>query len=197
MLLIVDAQKLAHPFLTDHIQSDCRFIQKKYSRLMDERRDQFHFHAFAQGKFAHHHVHSVSHFQKFCQPSDDLFEPAAVDSVDRAIELERFLRGQVPPERIFLSHEQTKLALHLIASFPRNKAQHARLTRSRVQQARKHFQHCSFAGAVRAEKTDKLAFVDSKRDFICGARLIVSPPYQSFDRTREPTLFAVSAIDLR
>jgi hypothetical protein len=65
MFFIVDAQKFTHPFLTHHIQSDCRFIEKKHPRLMNERSDQFHFHSLAQREFAHHHIHFVSNFQKF------------------------------------------------------------------------------------------------------------------------------------
>src|SRR5438128_12241013 len=121
----------------------------------------------------------------------------AVDSVDRAVKFKRFLRGQVPPERILLSHKQTELALHLVAPFPRNKAEYARITRRWVQQAREHFKHSSFPRAIRTEKPDKLAFLDLKRDLVCCARLIIPAPQQSFDRTPQPALFAVGAIDLR
>ena len=65
MLLIVDTQKFADALLTDHIQPDRRFIEKKHARLVNERSNEFHLHAFAQGQFAHHHVHFVSHFQEF------------------------------------------------------------------------------------------------------------------------------------
>src|ERR1700757_1891809 len=99
----------------------------------------------------------------------------AVDAVDRTVEFERFLRGQVPPQRIFLSHEQTELALHLVASFPGNEAEHPRITRSRVEQPRKHLKHGGFPGAIRAEKANKLAILDLKRDVICRSRLIVPP----------------------
>src|SRR6266545_2993072 len=195
MFFIVDAQALAHPFLTDDIQSDRRFIEKQDTRLMNERSDQFHFHSLAQRKFAHHHVHFVSHLQKFRSSIHDFFESIAVDSVNRTIKFERFLRRQVPPQRILLSHEQTKLALHFVAPFPRNKAEHARVTRSWVQQTRKHFEHSGLPGTVWTEKPDKFAFLDLKRDLVCCSRLIVSPPRESFDRAPQPTLFAVSAID--
>src|SRR5205823_11212346 len=96
-----------------------------------------------------------------------------------------------------LSHQQAELALHFIPPFPRNKPEHACITRSWVQQAGKHFQHSSFPGAVGTEKPDKLAFLNLKRDLVRRSRLIVPPPYQSFDRTPEPALLAVCTINLR
>src|SRR5437899_1845319 len=190
MFFIVEAQELAHSFLTDYIQPDRRFIEKQHTRLMNERSDQLHFHSLAQREFAHHHIHFVSHLQKFRQSIHDFSKPVAVDSVDRAVKFKRFLCGQVPPQRILLSHQQTELALHLVASFPGNKAEHARVTRSWVQQPRKHFEHSSFPSAIGTKKTDKLAFLDLKRDLVCCSRLIVSPPHESFDRAPQPTLFA-------
>ena len=47
MLLVINAQKLADTFLAYHIQADCRFIQKKDARFVNERGDQFHLHPFA------------------------------------------------------------------------------------------------------------------------------------------------------
>ena len=64
MFLVVNAQKLADAFLTDHIQANGRFIEKKHARLMNKRSDQLHFHALAQRKFTYHHVHFISHFQE-------------------------------------------------------------------------------------------------------------------------------------
>src|SRR5438552_7774088 len=177
MFFIVDTQELAHSFLTDYIQPDRRFIEKQHTRLMNERSDQLHFHSLAQREFAHHHIHFVSHLQKFRQSIHDFSKPVAVDSVDRAVKFKRFLCGQVPPQRILLSHQQAELALHFIPPFPRNKPEHACITRSWVQQAGKHFQHSSFPGAVGTEKPDKLAFLNLKRDLVRRSRLIVPPPY--------------------
>ena len=98
-----------------------------------------------------------------------------IDPVDRAIELERFLRGQVPPKRILLPHEQTELPLHFVAPFPGNKPEHARIARSWIQQPRKHFEHSGFPGAVGTEESDKLPFLDLKRDLVGCARFIVPP----------------------
>ena len=75
--------------------------------------------------------------EQLAQAADDFFETGAVDSVDGAIELERFLRGQVPPERVLLAHHQAELPLHFVAPFPRDETEDARLARGRIQQSRK------------------------------------------------------------
>ena len=47
MFLIVNTQKFPDPFLTDHIQADRWFVEKKYARLVNECGNQLHFHPFA------------------------------------------------------------------------------------------------------------------------------------------------------
>ena len=39
MFLVIDAQKLADTFLTDDIQPNCRFVEEKHARLVNERGD--------------------------------------------------------------------------------------------------------------------------------------------------------------
>src|SRR4029453_7901784 len=48
MLGIVDPQKLAHPFLTNDIETNRRFIQKQHFRSVNKRADTLHLHPFAQ-----------------------------------------------------------------------------------------------------------------------------------------------------
>src|SRR6266487_343267 len=50
MFLVVNAQKLADTFLTNDIQSNRRFVEKKHARFVNERGDQLHFHPLAQRK---------------------------------------------------------------------------------------------------------------------------------------------------
>ncbi len=102
------------------------------------------------------------HFEELGQTADHFVEASAIDSVNGAIELERFLRRQIPPERILLAHEQAELPLHFVAALPRNKSENARVAAGRIQQTGQHFQHCRFAGAVWSEEADKLAFLDLK-----------------------------------
>src|SRR6059058_6229450 len=119
-----------------------------------------------------------------------------MDSVNRAIELERFLRRQIPPQRILLSHQQTKLPLHLVAPLPRDETEYPRVARGWIQQPGQHFQHRCFPGAVWPKKADKLPFLDLKTHSISCARLVVTPPHQALDRSAQSALLAIGAIDL-
>src|SRR5437773_9115650 len=74
---------------------------------------------------------------------------------------------------MLLSHEQTELSFHLVAPFPRNEAEHARIPGVRIQEAGKHLEYCGLARTVWSEKTDKLAFLNVKRNMVGGARFIV------------------------
>jgi hypothetical protein len=64
MFLIVNTQKFANPFLTDHVQANRWFIEKKHARFVNECGNQLHLHPFAQRKLTDHHIHFVLHFQK-------------------------------------------------------------------------------------------------------------------------------------
>src|SRR5437773_7541189 len=47
MLFVINAQKFADTLLTDDIEPNGRLIEKKNTRLMNERRDELHLHSFA------------------------------------------------------------------------------------------------------------------------------------------------------
>src|SRR5213078_2624040 len=85
---IINAQEFTHPFLANDIETDRWFIQKKDLRFVNERANQFHLHSFAQRKLAYHYVHFVGDLEQLAQSADHFVETFAVDSVDRAIELE-------------------------------------------------------------------------------------------------------------
>ena len=80
---------------------------------------------------------------------------------------------------------ETELPLHLVAPFPGNKTEHARIAGGGIEQAGEHFQHGGFAGAVGPEKADQLAFLDLKGDIVRGARFLVFAPDESLDRTAQ------------
>ena len=162
VFLVVDTQKFTDALLTNHVQTDGWFVEKEDARLMNQRGDQLHLHPLAQRQLAHHHIHFVLNLEKFGQSADNLRKTSAIDSVDRAVQLQRFLRGQVPPERIFLTHEQTELTFHFIAAFPRDKTENTRITGSRVEQAGEHLKNGGLARAVRTQEPDKFALVDLK-----------------------------------
>ena len=91
-------------------------------------------------------------------------ERARFDAVDRAVEFQRLARGQVPPERVFLAHEQRELPLHLVLALPGREAEHARAPGGGVEQAGEHLEHGGFARAVRPEEADEFALVDAEAD---------------------------------
>ena len=124
----------------------------------------------------HHHVHLVPDVEQLAQAADHLLKAGRLDAVDRSVELERFLRGQIPPERIFLSHDEAELPFHFVAALPRHETEDAGLARARIQQSRKHLKHGCLARAVRSEKSDELAFFDLKGDVVRRAGLVVFSP---------------------
>src|SRR6202011_6179974 len=129
------------------------------------------------------------------QPADDFVETVAVDSIDGAVQFQRLLRGQIPPKRILLSHQQAELAFHFVTSLPRHKAEHACIARSWVEQAGEHLEHRRFAGAIRSEKSHELAFFNLKRNLIGRARVVVAPLDQSLNRTPESALLSVGPVN--
>ena len=65
--------------------------------------DQFHFHAFAERKFADADVELVLDGEQFGHFGDGALEAVARDAVDFGVQFERFARGQVPPKLVFLA----------------------------------------------------------------------------------------------
>src|SRR6266550_177439 len=53
-----------------------------------------------------------------------------------------------------------------------------------------------FPSAVWPKKADKFAFLDLKTHRVGRARLVVTPPHQSLDRSAQSALLAIGAIDL-
>ena len=129
---------------------------------MYQRGDQFHFHPLTERELTHHNVHFVGDLEQLGQAAHNFVETIAIDSINRAVEFERFLRGQIPPERVLLAHQQRELSFHFVAPFPWNKSEHACIAAGWIEQPREHFEDGRLAGTVRSEKSDELAFLDLK-----------------------------------
>ena len=157
LLGIVAANEFAHGFLGNDIQADGRFVEKQHLGLMQQRRDQLHFHAFAEGKFAHADVELVFDGEQFAHFGDGAFETVGGDAVNFCVQFERFARGQIPPQLVFLAEHERKLAAITISAFPRCITEHLGGAARRIKQAGEHFERGGFARAVRAEKTDQFA----------------------------------------
>ena len=87
-------------------------------------------------------------------------EVVARQPVDRAVQLERVERRQVPLELVAVAHHERHPAQVLALAPRRDVAEHAALAGGRVEQAGEHLQRRRLAGAVRAEEADHLAGVD-------------------------------------
>src|SRR5207249_3560942 len=77
--------------------------------------------------------------------------------VDLAVELEAVAGRQVPPELIFLPHDQRELPPEGVVPLPGDKAEHAGRAGGGIDQSREHLQRRSLAGPVWTEKSDHRA----------------------------------------
>jgi hypothetical protein len=91
--------------------------------LVQQRGDEFHLHAFAQGEFADLTL-SLSDAEQFGHFGDGAFDARVGDAVDAGVEFEGFAGGQIPPELVLLAEQQRELAAVTVFAFPRHIAQH-------------------------------------------------------------------------
>ena len=193
LLLIVAADEFAHGLLRNHVQADGRFVQKEHLRLVQQRGDELHLHAFAQGKFTHAHVQLVRHAQQLGQLAHGPAEAVLGNAVDLGIELEGFAGGEIPPELVLLPQHQGELPAVGIGAFPRHMAEHARGAAGGIEQAGEHLQRGGLARAIRSEKAHELARLDAEADVIDGDGLLVLAADQAADGPAEAGLLFVGA----
>ena len=86
--------------------------------------------------------------------------------VDRAIELERLGRRQVPEELLLLTEDEHDLLQERVLAPPRLVAVDADLPARRVEQAREDLERRRLSRAVRAEEADALARRDVEVDAV-------------------------------
>jgi hypothetical protein len=70
----VAADEFADGFLRNHVQADGRLVEKQHLGLVQQRGDEFHLHAFAEGKFAHADVELVLDGEQFGHFGDGALE---------------------------------------------------------------------------------------------------------------------------
>src|SRR5207248_2184635 len=99
--------------------------------------------------------------------------------IDLAVQLEAIGGGKVPPELVFLTHNEGKAAPEGIRPLPRREAEHAGGTARWVDQARKHFQGRGLAGAVWSQEGDHLAGLNGKVDSLDGPNFLVFSPVET------------------
>jgi hypothetical protein len=101
VLGVIEPEEFAHLFLAGDVEADRRLIEKEHTRRVDERGDEFHLHPLAEAQLTHHRVELICAIEQLREPADDLREARPIDPVDCAIQLQRFARGQVPPQAFF------------------------------------------------------------------------------------------------
>lgn len=124
MFAMVSAEEVAHALLRGDVEADGGFVEEKDFWAMEQGGDELHFHAFSEGEFADHDVHFVGNFEEFREGGDGGLKVVAGDLVDDAVEFEGFASGEIPPEGIFLAHEERELAFERVLSVPWGEAQY-------------------------------------------------------------------------
>lgn len=190
------AEEFANGFLRDDVQADGGFVEKKDFRFVEQGSDQLHFHAFAEGKLADHDVQLLFYGEERGEFIDGSLETIFVDAVDAGVEFERFTGGQIPPELIFLSEQQSELAAVAVLAFPGSEAKNFGGTAGGVKKAGEHFERGGFAGAVRAEETNQLPLPYRKADILGGGNGFVVALPQTFKRAAKSRSFFVGAVNL-
>ena len=79
---------------------------------------------------------------------------------------ERFLRGQVPPELVLLTHDQREAATVGIIALPGNVAQHAGRAAGGPHQTYKNLDRGGLAGTVRADEAEDLSSLQRDRQVV-------------------------------
>ncbi len=160
---------------------------------MQQRGNQFHLHALAEGKLTNTDVELVADVEHFTHFGDGALETVGGNAVDFCVQFERFTRGQIPPKLVFLAEHERELAAVAVGAFPRNVTEHTGRAAGGIKQTGEHLERGGFARAVGAEKTDKLARFNLEADIIDGDELLVLAVKQPFDCAAKPRLLFVGA----
>ena len=107
---------------------------------------------------------------------------------------ERLLGRKIPPQLVFLAHDQRKTFSIRITSLPGNKTEHRSGAGCGIDQARKQFQCRRLPRAVRAEKRDHFAFLDLKTNFLYCAYGIVLAMKKPRDGRHPSGILSINAV---
>jgi hypothetical protein len=92
------------------------------------------------------------------------------------------------PRAVALAHHQSHRAQVLRLAIPGSEAEHARLTRSRMQQPGEHLERRGLARAVWPQEADHFAGADPKADLLHSRHRTVMAPDEAAQRRTEATL---------
>ena len=178
----------ADALLHRDVEAERRLVEEQHGRPVEERADDLDLHPLAQRELPNRLAHEVADLEQLDQLVPRLEELLARDAVDRAVELERVERRQVPLELVAVAHDQRDAAQEVALALRGHVAEHARLAGGDVEQPREHLQRRRLAGAVRAEEADDLAGRDVERDAVDGLDLPHPAADEALRRRLEPRL---------
>ena len=113
------------------------------------------------------------------------------------VQAEGLGRGQIPPELIFLAHDQGEAAAVGVFAPPRNVSQHAGGPGSGIYHAGEQFQRGCFAGSVWAQKGDELALLDRKIDAFHRLDKAIFPAEEPGNGGSQAFFFLINTVGLR
>jgi hypothetical protein len=85
---VVALEEFAHNLLRNHIQADGRFVEEEDFGLMQERGDQLHLHAFAQGKLADADIELLADVKHPGHFRDGAFKAVPGNTVDLGVQFQ-------------------------------------------------------------------------------------------------------------
>lgn len=110
------------------------------------------------------------------------------------MESKGFLGGQIPPELVFLAHDQRESSAVFHIAQPGGEAHDGCRAARGVDYAREEFQGGCFPSAVGAEESDEFAGFDAKRNPADGIDRFVFTVKKPANGFPEPLLFLVDAV---
>ena len=188
-----DADALLHR----HVEPDRRLVEEQHLRQVQQRADHFHLHPLAQRQIPHGLTHEILDVEQVDQLVARLEEILAAQAVDRAVELERVERREIPLQLVAIPHHERDLAQVVLLAPGRDVSEHPPLARRGVEEAGEHLQRRRLAGAVRAEEADDLARADLERDPVDGGDVARLPPEEALHGRAQPRLALGHVEDLR
>src|SRR3990167_6468170 len=106
---VVIGDKVPHFFLHDDIKTNGRLVQKENFGMMDEGSYQFHFHSLSQRQLPDRYFTQIADIQKFRQLFQIFLIFVFAQIIYFLVQSERLDRWKIPPELVFLTHDQTYL----------------------------------------------------------------------------------------
>jgi hypothetical protein len=176
VLLAVLEDEVADRTLRAQIEADRGLVEEDDARRVEQRRDELHLHAPAEGEAAQLDVELLFDVENGGEVVEGRLVGLVGDAVDLLEKQESVGGGEVPPELRFLAHDEGDLAPEAVVALPGRVAEHARLAPAGVDDPGQHLHERRLARPVRTDQPDDLALLDGEGDLFHGLFLDLLPP---------------------